>query len=180
MNKLKQYANSPAGKKKIKEVYGIDYEPKKQNIRKEILKKAEEMRKILYKHIKIVQESDDETRERMKSFKLEDIIIGKPQEKNREWQVRLYFNKDALKRESLYDEEYPEGAYDIILLLTKGYHADNYVYGWYDTGLSYGMQWERIRSLKDRDPDPFLANAVNEFNEKNASNAKAELVGVYK
>ena len=52
MNKLKQYANSPAGKKKIKEVCGIDYEPRKQNIRKEILKKAEEMRKILYKHIK--------------------------------------------------------------------------------------------------------------------------------
>lgn len=180
MEKLKRYANSPQGKKKIKEMYGIDYGEDSKSAKKEMIKEAKIMREILYKHITTTFENDDEIRERMKSFKLEDIIIGTPKKVKDKWGIMLSFNEKALERESLYEDKYPDGVEDIVLLLTKGYHAKDYVYGWYYTGRGYGMDWARIQSLKDRDPEPFLQNAVNEFNEKNTSEAKAALVGEYK
>ena len=179
MNLLEKYANSPEGKKKIKQVYGIDYSSRQSDITKELIKEAEEMRRILYKHIKTKVGADLESGEWIHNFSLDDIIINKPQRRNGKWSIRLSLNKEAIKRESLYDDGYPDGVYDIILLLSRGYHARDYVYGLVNTGLGYGMSWQPARSVKDREPNPFLENAVNEFNNTKKGAAKASLTGEY-
>ena len=179
MNLLRNYANSPEGRKKIKEVYGIDYDPREKETVNKIKGKAEEMRRILFKHIKTNKNAGEENQEWIKSFSINDIIIDKPQKINGEWSVKLSLNSKALRRESLYEDEYREGVYDIILLLSKGYHAKDYVYGLYKDRKTYSYEWVSIRSKKDRDPDPFLENAINEFNDIQKDEAKAELIGKY-
>lgn len=85
--------------------------------------------------------------------------------------VDLYFAGN-LHRDSL-DDSY-SGVDNIIALFNNGYHASNYVYGFWD-GHSYtgeynalrsgfGNNFAYVRSRKDRPQLHFMQAAVNDFN----------------
>lgn len=168
MRKLRAYLNSSQGKKWLKEEHGIEFD--ENALKRDFRKKGREMKEILFKHISGV----------IKSFKEEDIIVGEPKIIDGNWQLNISFNKEALRRDSLYLEGYPEGLEDIVLLMSRGYHAKDYVYGYYNTRAQHGYSWVNARSKKDRDPNPFLKNAIDEFNSKENDGAVAELLGEYK
>lgn len=162
MKLVKEFANSPEGKKKIKEKYGIEYNEK---IDPKSLKSfGEKMKQILV---------EDDT---MKEIHIgnNDIIVGEPVETKNGWRISISFIEESLKRESLYDDyldgywgddpgrKTADGDYrrlqDIVLLYTRGYNARNYVYD-RDYGVFGG------HSKLSRPPNSFLKNCVATFNE---------------
>ena len=80
----------------------------------------------------------------------------------------------SVHRDSLFDEEYPDGIEDIVGLFTTGYQAKNQVYGWWDhhyyayassySGRSAGFDTMWTRSRQVRSGDPFLQTAIDKFN----------------
>lgn len=168
INKLiEQYAKSPEGKAAIKKQTGITYTDKDPSAM--LMTYGEQMKKILYQHINPL----------IKSIIPDDIIVEKPYQGNDGlWRLEVSFREGSLQRDSLDLETYPEGLHNIVLLFAKGYHARDYVYGWWID--QYGNHGN-VRSRKDREPNDFLTQAVNEFNSGIGKGiAKAELVGIYK
>lgn len=86
--------------------------------------------------------------------------------------IYIYFGDD-LHRDSLYSEGY-DGIDNIVALLNNGYHAKNYVYGWWDNhkptgdnsyrsgGFDSSDAW--VRSRKDREALNFIGQAIQDFN----------------
>lgn len=86
----------------------------------------------------------------------------------------IYFT-DSLHRPSLIPDEY-DGVDNIVAVLNNGYHARDYVYGYWDNHEPEGMTgWSYldmrnidsaafIRSRKDRDGLHFMQQAVMDFN----------------
>lgn len=92
------------------------------------------------------------------------------------YEVAICFLEKELHRESLYDEEYPDGIENIVALLNNGMHAKDYVYGSWDNRKPTGGldlrgdilsgQFAYVRSKKDRDPLFFMQYAVQKFEAK--------------
>lgn len=72
------------------------------------------------------------------------------------YEIIVNFKQEELDRPSLKPEWFPEGAYNIVALLNKGYHAANYVRG----------EWhgQAVKSLKDRSGLWYIQSAVEKFN----------------
>ncbi len=88
------------------------------------------------------------------------------------YEVIVRFSRDALHRDSLYEDRY-EGIDNIVALLNNGYRASNYVYGWWDGHKPTGAATQRssldsdyawIRSMKEREALHFMQDAMEEFN----------------
>lgn len=88
------------------------------------------------------------------------------------YEIALYFAGD-LHRDSLDNDLGYEGVDNIVALFNNGYHARNYVYGWWDghkatgdgvlrSGVGTDFAW--IRSKKEREPLHFIQQAVHDFN----------------
>jgi len=89
----------------------------------------------------------------------------------------VYF-EDNLRRESLDDgiNGYTgEGIDNIVALFNNGYHASDYVYGWWDghqatastlfrSGSDIKANYAWVRSQKDREGLHFIQQAVDDFN----------------
>lgn len=161
MQIVKKFAQSPDGKRAIKEKYGLDYD---ESFDSGTLKQyGEKMRATL---------AENDT---MKYINVGagDIVVGEPIKTDRGWQINISFIEDNLKRESLYDDylygywgddesrKTSDGDYrrlqDIVLLFTRGYTAKNYVYN-----RDYGV--EGGHSKLSRPPNTFLQDCVNAFN----------------
>lgn len=174
INKLiEQYAKSPAGKAEIKKKTGLEYVDKDPTAM--LTTYGEQMKSILYKHVNAL----------IKSITPDDIVVQKPyMDSDGLWRLEVSFREGSLHRDSLDDNDYPEGLSNIVLLFAKGYHARDYVYGlWNTTGshTSHWVYWKDVRSRKDRDGSDFLIQAVNEFNNGAGKGiARAELLGDYK
>lgn len=104
------------------------------------------------------------------------------------YEVEVRFDTGALHRDSLYSEGY-DGVNNIVALLNNGYHAGNYVYGWWDghaaggsTETVYrsfspmGTEQAFIRSRKDREGLRFMQQAVADFNAAYGEKYKATAV----
>lgn len=86
--------------------------------------------------------------------------------------IYVHFGGD-LHRESLCPEGY-DGVRNIVALLNNGYHARDYVYGWWDNHTPTGDTAYRsggfnaqdawIRSRKDREGLNFIGQAIQDFN----------------
>lgn len=151
MQRIKEYANTDAGKKAIKKRYGVEYSEK---IDLEPYRKyGRQMKSILFMHVNAL----------IRSITEEDIIVAEPKTDAKGFiSVTVSFREGSLQRDSLYKKGYPEGIENIILLFAHGYHAKDYAYGvWKYGGYSSGHS---IRSRKDREPNNFLQDAVEEFN----------------
>ena len=161
---VKDWAATSDGKRAIKQKFDVKYDPDFSNA--DVVAYAEKMREILLRWIQT----------KVPSFTKEDIVIETPEQTKRGICVKLSFVKNKLKRESLFVDEY-DGVDDIVLLMTKGYHARDYVYGqWYRPNMTwYGAgDFINVRSRKDRDPDNFMSEAVQEFN----AQAKGDVVAI--
>ena len=132
---------------------------------KQMAKIGNDMRNILFGKISKV----------IKSFRIEDIIVGDPEPQGDKYSISISFNEDALRRESLDPDRYPEGISNIVKLFITGYDARGAVYGVWK-----GHGDEEIWSLRHRDPDDFMEEAVEEFNSKYTDVARAETTDEYK
>lgn len=88
------------------------------------------------------------------------------------YEIALYFEGD-LHRDSLENDLGYEGVDNIVALFNNGYHAKNYVYGWWNghkatgdgvlrSGVDTDFAW--VRSKKEREPLHFIQQAVHDFN----------------
>ena len=161
---LEDYINSPAGKKAIKQYLASKPDDDKSDI-KEMKKIGEDMKDILYEQISQV----------IKSFKKTDIIVGTPVWNGNAYELPIQFNEEALHRDSLNPEEYPEGVSDIVRLFVYGYTAKGSV-----RGVWKGHGDEEIWSVSHREPNDFMDSAVKVFNLKYKNTAKAVLDDKYK
>lgn len=160
MKLVKEYAKSPEGKAEIKRVYGVDYDENFTKQKADSIIKA--MKTILFKHVNTV----------INSIQLDDIVAGELTVEDGKAMARISFKEGSLHRESLIPEFHPEGIKDIVLLFETGYHASQSVHGlWHD---------KETYSRTDREPNSFLQDAVEEFNNKYKGTAIARLDGVYK
>lgn len=167
MKLVKEYASSPAGKAAIKRHTGLIYTD--DNPSAKLTLYGEQMKSVLYQYVNA----------QIKSITLEDIVVQKPyQDIDGIWKLKVSFRDGALQRDSLDVDAFPEGINNIILLFTKGYHARNFVHGWWID--KYGNHGN-VRSRKDREGNDFLVKAVAKFNSVYGKDiAKAELLGNYK
>lgn len=79
------------------------------------------------------------------------------------FQFELCWNPAAVQRPSLYQKRYPNGIEDIVGLFHSGYSANNYAYGRWASRVMHG-ETRVYRSRVYRDPDPFLTDAIAQFN----------------
>lgn len=86
--------------------------------------------------------------------------------------VPLYFSGD-LHRDSLENDLGYDGIDNIVALFNNGYHAQNYVYGWWNGHRPSGEAMARslydtdyawVRSKKEREALRFIQQAVIDFN----------------
>lgn len=165
MQQLRVWASTKQGKAVIKEKYGIDYDEKGNKV---LEKYAQMMKEILYKH----------THEVIKSINMEDIEVGVlTTAQDGSLSIKISFEEGSLHRESLRPDLYPDGLDNIVLLFAHGYNARNPVMGQWKNSRSYP---HIIRSVQRREPNNFLQEAVEEFNSKGSSIAKAVLEDTYK
>lgn len=105
------------------------------------------MKEILYRHVKQVIPSVEDY----------DILVGNPVERpDGQYEVPVYFEPVAMERWSL--DPYRYGKVDnIAVLLTHGWdkHEGRVVGVWHG---------EVTTGLQNRDGNPFMQDAVNEFN----------------
>lgn len=124
-----------------------------------MLTKAEQMKSILHKHITTDTAVGD--RKGLANFPEAAIIVGKPRPigNSGNYEISISFDSDSLRRQSLDPSAYPEGITDIVKLFVKGYNAHGSVFG----------EWhgEQTASLRHRDPNSFMKDAVQEFNDNN-------------
>lgn len=111
----------------------------------------------------------------IKSFRIENIIVEKPVVKDNQYEIKIRFDESALQRDSLDPDKYPEGVSNIIKLFINGYDARGAVYGVWK-----GHGDEEIWSLRHRNPNDFMDEVVEAFNNKYANVARAELADEYK
>lgn len=168
---VKKYSQTAVGKaeiakhKKGKFDARVATESTQKQSKKQMSQIGDDMKNILFNKISRV----------IKSFKIEDIIVGTPVPYGDQYMISISFNEDALRRESLDPDRYPEGITNIVKLFVTGYDARGAVYGVWK-----GHGDEEIWSLRHRDPNDFMDKAVEEFNSKYANVARAELTDEYK
>lgn len=164
---IDEYAKTPYGRSEIKKVYGVDYTGNKV-CPVDLTSMANEMKTILFKYISDAINSS--------TFNLSDIKIGKTKKSSKmwEWEITISIDEEALKRESLYPEKYPDGLGDLVLLYSRGYDARDYVHGYNRKKGRY--MW----SIRHRPANTFLEKAIQEFNNKyNTGATEAELKAPY-
>lgn len=168
---IEKYSQTAAGKaeiakrKKGKFDARVATEGAKKQSLKQMSQIGNDMRDILFRKISKI----------IKSFKIEDIIVGAPEPQGDKYSISISFNEDALRRESLDPDRYPDGVSNIVKLFINGYDARGAVYGVWK-----GHGDEEIWSLRHRDPNDFMEKAVEEFNSKYTDVARAETTNEYK
>jgi len=171
MKRVREYAKTPEGKAAIKEKWGVDYEPDgTRRAQKRMRDLGEKCKRILFKHISRL----------IKSITLDDIIVGEPTKDKNGYIISISFKASALHRDSLYEDGYPEGLDNIVLLFAHGFTARDYAYGLWLRPSWDGGRYVSARSVKSRAPDNFLNDAVEEFNKTAVGFAVARLEGEYK
>ena len=172
MQLVEQYANSSQGKAEIQKKYGVHYRDKVS--KSELIAYGNQMKQILFEHVNKI----------IKSIKLDDIVVEEPIiDKDGGATLKISFREGSLYRDSLYVDGYPDGLENIVLLFARGYHASDYVYGWWNLPNQTwygGSGFVNVRSRKDREPNNFLHEAVAEFNKQTNGFAIAKLEDKYK
>lgn len=93
-------------------------------------------------------------------------------EAEKRYELHVNFKPEEIDRPSLVPEEHPDGAYDIVALMNKGYRARGAVYGVDRHGIE---RW----SLREREGARFIQKAVEKFNKQYGSAAQADYSDKY-
>lgn len=88
-------------------------------------------------------------------------------EMEKRYELHVNFKPEEIDRPSLIPEKYPDGAYDIVALMNKGYRAGGAVYGVDRHGVE---RW----SLRERAGTHFIQKAVEKFNDRYGGMAQAQ------
>lgn len=93
--------------------------------------------------------------------------------------LEIRLKQEDVSRPALYPEKYPDGAYNIVALLNRGYHAKDHVYGKWKHGQDQQGSGVYIRSLKDRAGAWYIQNAVENFNSMYGAVTKVNFDDIY-
>ena len=178
MSKIKDWANSRAGKKRVGQLKGHYREAVEKfasgQATDSLAAKAETMNRLARELIAIVRkhmpDSLADVCDRMSNQQPIKRTDGSVE-------IAVRFSPDAIRRNSLWVSGYPNGVDNIVALLNNGYNARDYVYGVWDRNPSAGV----ITSVREREPLYFMQRAVREFNAKYGKkyNVTASLGSVY-
>ena len=172
MTMLEEYAKSDAGKKKIKSAYDSAAVSGKELANGTRILSMSEMTAMGNAFAEIVKNHLPQSIESAG----DRIVVSQPiKHADGSCEVVIKFDKDAIKRESLEsDGNGYSGVDNIIALFNNGYHAKNYVYGWWNKHKPTGSSLSRsiagsedyawVRSRKEREPLRFIQDAAAEFN----------------
>lgn len=176
MNKVEAYGRSVNGKLRMREcIQNYANEGKEKTEAGDKILTETDMHKAAAKFIQVLRstaQSYDLPASVMSHFDSLDTssIIKMP---DGSAMIYVYFGGD-LHRDSLYSEGY-DGVDNIVAVLNNGYHARDYVYGWWDGHAPSGgasgelrnslsKDYAYIRSRKDREGLHFIQQAVQDFN----------------
>lgn len=95
------------------------------------------------------------------------------------YSVEIRFKQEDVSRPSLYPEGYPDGAYNIVALLNRGYHASDYVYGEWKRGKDQRGPGAYVYSMKDREGLWYIQSAVEKFNSLYGAVTKVDFDDIY-
>jgi hypothetical protein len=190
MGKVRQFANSPAGKKRMKACIDDMRESGGTLASGQKIVGTKEMNEAAMLLINIIRRYLPDSIKDLGST----LTNNQPVKlNNNDYEVTVGFNKTALRRKSLYEDGYPDGVENIVALLNNGYNASKHVYGIWDnhspTGgalfdtrnTMFGDTSAYIKSLKDREALKFMQVAITEFNDTYGQqyNVTATLGSVY-
>ena len=170
---IAEYLETPAGKKlnlSIDDVTMVDH-PMTVNTYNEIINNLID---IVWTHIKY--DTITTTGKGLYYFSRSSISFEMAYNPKTGLDAYVGFYTNDVKRPSLYPQRYPNGVKNIIKLFTTGYQAKKHVYGNWNS--SHGV-YNNVRSTLRREPNPFLEDAVKEFNRDYAGRAKARLLTEY-
>ena len=175
MGKLQAYANTSIGKRRMKDCLqaardsGKPLASGEQVVgKKQMLEMATALVEMVRKRLPAPITDVGET-----------LSVSEPiRHPDGSYEVILSFDSNALHRDSLENELGYEGIDNIVALFNNGYHAKNYVYGWwnghrpsgesvYRSGTTGDYAW--VRSEKEREALQFMQEAEAEFNAVYAS-----------
>lgn len=175
MGKLQAYANTSVGKKRMKDCLQSARDSGKPLAsgekvvgKKQMLEMANALAEMIRKRLPESIADVGET-----------LSVGAPvRHPDGSYEVVLSFDTSALRRDSLENDLGYNGIDNIVALFNNGYHAQNYVYGWwnghrpsgesvYRSGTTGDYAW--VRSEKEREALQFMQDAEAEFNTEYAS-----------
>ena len=172
---LRSWANTSAGKKRMKDCLQSARDSGKPLAsgekvvgKKQMLEMANALAEMIRKRLPASISDVGET-----------LTVGTPvRHPDGSYEVVLSFDASALHRDSLENDLGYNGIDNIVALFNNGYHAQNYVYGWwnghrpsgesvYRSGTTGEYAW--VRSEKEREALQFMQDAEAEFNTVYAS-----------
>lgn len=175
MGKLQAYANTSVGKKRMKDCIQNARDTGKPLAsgeevvgKKQMLEMANALAGMIRKRLPASIAKVGET-----------LTVSNPVRRpDGSYEVILRFDSSALHRDSLGNDLGYDGIDNIVALFNNGYHAKNYVYGWwnghrptgdsvYRSGTTGDYAW--VRSEKEREALQFMQDAEDEFNATYAS-----------
>lgn len=175
MGKLQAYANTSVGKKRMKDCIQNARDTGKPLAsgeevvgKKQMLEMANALAGMIRKRLPASIAEVGET-----------LAVSNPVRRpDGSYEVILRFDSSALHRDSLENDLGYDGIDNIVALFNNGYHAKNYVYGWwnghrptgdsvYRSGATGDYAW--VRSEKEREALQFMQDAEAEFNATYAS-----------
>lgn len=170
MGKLQAYANTSVGKKRMKDCIQNARDTGKPLAsgeevvgKKQMLEMANALAGMIRKRLPASIAEVGET-----------LTVSNPVRRpDGSYEVILRFDSSALHRDSLENDLGYDGIDNIVALFNNGYHAKNYVYGWwnghrptgdsvYRSGATGDYAW--VRSEKEREALQFMQDAEAEFN----------------
>lgn len=175
MSKVSAYAQSPAGKEKMnKRIQQYVSSGVKQTAAGDKILTEDKMWEAVSKFLYVMRVTAAEyglpesVMEHINGLESAGQIRKTPDG----YEIALYFEGD-LHRDSLENDLGYEGVDNIVALFNNGYHARNYVYGWWNrhkatgdgvlrSGVGTDFAW--VRSKKEREPLHFIQQAVHDFN----------------
>lgn len=170
---IKQYMNTPEGKKHLEEEFKSQFKRSKITSTPsgyfldmaEMVQIASRLKELIMFALNdsVVTFSED-----LELFTRYIRVIGPEPRADGTYVVRIVFDDRALERPSLVGWDglpVGDGVYDIIGLLTQGYSASDYVYGDWTTytGTDTDRGNGRIRSKISRPPNSFMSDAISAF-----------------
>ena len=171
MNKLQAYAKTASGKRRMKECIDNARESGRPLASGDIVIGVEQMSEMANALVDMIQSRMPESIAEAGRTLTPSVPAKQP---DGSYEVVLRFDPDSLHRDSLENDLGYDGIDNIVALFNNGYHAKNYVYGWWNghspTGNSLtrgvtgdeGYAW--VRSEKEREPLQFMQDAATEFN----------------
>lgn len=171
MGKLQAYANTTVGKRRMKACIENAQSTGKQLASGDKVVSVKQMTEMANALAEMIRRRLPESIADVGNTLVSTAPVKHP---DGSYEVVLRFDPSALHRDSLDNDLGYDGINNIVALFNNGYHAKNYVYGWWDGHRPTGDSLFRsgqvqgdyawVRSEKEREALQFMQDAAEEFN----------------